>query len=384
MDFSAETLAKIRLSRMPGVGPITFRKLILKCGSAEQAVDFWAAQMRREEKDVEKKYGGPEKERDALAKLGGRFLVWGEEDYPPLLHVLPDPPVVLSVLGDVHALTAALVGVVGNRNASAHGMQWTRALARDLAAAGVGVVSGLSRGIDTAAHEGALDGNGVTVAAVAGGVDHIYPPQNKKLREEMLARGGAIISEQPLGMVPVAGFFPRRNRMIAGLSVGVVVSEATRHSGSLITAEHALAYGRDVWAVPGSPSDPRASGPNWLLKQGAALVEGAGDILAAMPSVEKVKRADALRKVEQNDLPLLREEAFVSSDDAGEAPALPAADTVLTPALQVLRALGKAPVALDDLVRACAMEEREVMGILTELELDGSALRGWDGMWTRG
>lgn len=349
----------------------------MQCGNAVQAYEKWA----RTTKEKVPHEDELKHELDAIHQAGGCVLVWGEADYPPLLDVLSDPPVVLSVLGDARLLTAQQVGVVGNRNASGGGLQWTRTLATDLARAGVVVTSGLARGIDTAAHEGALAAGGKTIAVVAGGVDHIYPPENKTLRARMLAEGGAIISEQRWGGVPAAGLFPRRNRIIAGLSVGVVVSEATRHSGSLITAEHALNYGREVWAVPGSPADPRASGPNWLLKQGATLVEGAADILASIPSVQKVAKADVLRKLSMETLPLLRETE--TPEDEEDSPAGEAHAAGLPPALRVLQLLGKVPLDVDQLVREVAVSEAELLGILTELEMEGSATRAFDGRWLR-
>jgi DNA processing protein len=369
---SAELLAKLRIIRSAGIGPVTYKKLLQRHGSAERAVAAWPT-------DGGKSPGLCDaqtvlRELENLQRADGTMLVWGEENYPPQLAELPDAPIVLSVLGDVKFLHARHVAIVGNRNASAAGMAWSKALAQELAHAQVGVVSGLARGIDTAAHEGALSGNGVTIAVVAGGVDHIYPPENAKLREKIIEHG-CVVSEQAWGMAPTASLFPRRNRIIAGLSVGVAVSEATRHSGSLITAECALNYGRDVWAVPGSPSDPRSGGPNWLLKNGATLIEGAADILTnlpvrAAPYVASYSKA----KIQQPDL-------FAAEESKLEA--LPEIEAAMTDMQRVFGLLGAVPTTFDELVRQSAVSETALNGLLIELELDGHALREADGRWRR-
>jgi DNA processing protein len=216
-----------------------------------------------------------------------------------------------------------------------------------------------------------------TVAVVAGGVDHIYPPENAKLRERIMAQG-CVLSEQPLGMQPLASLFPQRNRIIAGLSVGVVVSEATRHSGSLITAECALNYGREIWAVPGSPAEVRSGGPNWLLKNGATLIESAADVLnqmprSAAPYVQRFRAQPNLFPEERDRAPddLLQQEEGM--------------DEAVQPALTRLFALlSTTPVTFDGLVRQTGLSEAEANGLLTELELEGQAVREADGRWRRG
>lgn len=367
MEWCGGSLALVRLARSAGIGPVTYRKLLARYGDAEAvlaAFPHWgkAGQNLATEASVQR-------EAELLHRAGGRWLLWGMEGYPPALAELPDPPLVLSVLGDAGHLLARQVALVGNRNASAAGLAWSRELATAMAKAGVVVTSGLARGIDTAAHEGALAAGGATVAVVAGGVDHVYPPENDALRMRII-RHGAVVSEQPWGVVPTSQFFPRRNRIIAGLSVGVAVSEATRHSGSLITAQCSLDYGREVWAVPGSPADPRAGGPNWLLKQGAMLVEGAADILAGLPARPAPYVAPART-------PSLFESGDTSmADEEGEpAPA--------TPRAAVYELLGTSPVGVDELVRLCALAEHDLLTMLVELEMDGHAHREADGRWRR-
>lgn len=364
-------LAQFRLARTGGVGPITFRKAVGKYGSAEAALNAFAQWGRKGE--VLASQPLVEKELEALQKAGGTVLLWGQPAYPQALAELPDPPLVLSVLGDASLLHKRQVAIVGNRNASAAGLAWTRELATALAQASVAVTSGLARGIDTAAHQGALKANGGTIAVVAGGVDHIYPPENRALREEIIGKG-AVVSEQPFGTAPTAQLFPRRNRIIAGLSLGVAVCEAMKSSGSLITAQCALDYGREVWAVPGAPSDPRAGGPNWLLKNGAMLVEGAADILQSLPAVP----APYVPRLAQPSL-LAEVEAMIEDEAEGvEGAAAP------SPRANVYALLGSAGVSADELIRATGLHESELTLLLAELELDGHATREADGRWRRG
>lgn len=314
------------------------------------------------------------RELDTLHKHGGTLVLHGDATYPKFLTELPDAPLVLSVLGDVNALHARQVAIVGNRNASAAGMSWSKQLAHELARAGVVVTSGLARGIDTAAHEGALAGGGRTVAVVAGGVDNIYPPENSKLREAIIAQG-CVVSEQAWGMQPTASLFPRRNRIIAGLSIGVAVSEATRHSGSLITAECALEYNREVWAVPGSPTEARSGGPNWLLKNGATLIENVADILTDLPATP----APYAPKIFQQNL-------FANREEESLLPALPespAPEAAPAPLQNVFGLLSVTGINFDELLRQSGLDEAGLSGVLIELELDGHAVREGDGRWRR-
>ncbi|NBX85922.1 MAG: DNA-protecting protein DprA [Proteobacteria bacterium] len=374
---TAESLAKLRLARSSGMGSITLRKLMQRYETASHVLARWSEFAKPSM--VLCTEDAAQRELEKLRAAGGWMVVWGEEGYPAALQELPDAPIVLSGLGDAQFLSARQVAMVGNRAASAAGLAWSKTLASDLAKAGVVVTSGLARGIDSVAHEGALSANGGTVAVVAGGVDHIYPPENANLRQRIIAHG-CVVSEQPFGMVPLAQFFPRRNRIIAGLSVGVVVSEASRHSGSLITAECALGYGRDVWAVPGSPSDARAGGPNWLLKNGAHLVESAADILAHLPA----KPAPFVPRVQQQKI---QPDLFANADEADDVFAGDEGEIDgIEPSLRqkVFGLLGAVSVSFDTLVRMSGVDEAALNGVLIELELDGHASRAADGGWVRG
>ena len=273
--------AWLRLARTENVGPVTFRNLIARFGSATAALEELP---RLAQRGGSKNFVLPPEEEslrelEALAKLGGRLIAACEAGFPPGLKALEAPPPVLSVLGHPHLLQKEMVAIVGARNASALARKFADILARELGFAGLVVVSGLARGIDAAAHEAALAVG--TVAVVAGGVDIIYPPENEKLYGAIKTQG-VILSEMRLGEAPQARHFPRRNRIISGLARGVVVVEAAEKSGSLITANYALEQGREIFAVPGSPLDPRARGANRLIREGATLTESAEDILSVL------------------------------------------------------------------------------------------------------
>ncbi len=278
----------LRLIRTEGIGPMGFRRLMQRFGGdAEAALDALPGLARAGGRDAPPSVpsqGMADAEIEALDRLGGRFLVMGEPDYPPLLAQLGDAPPVLAVLGDPAILHRRSVAIVGARNASAAGLRIAEALAAELGSDGLVVVSGLARGIDGAAHAGALH-VGPTVAAIAGGLDRPYPPEHASLQERIVVRG-CVVAEAPLGTAPQSKHFPRRNRIIVGLSLGCVVVEAAPKSGSLISAELALDYGRELYAVPGSPLDPRCRGSNDLLRQRHAhLVENAADVLRHLPDL---------------------------------------------------------------------------------------------------
>lgn len=374
---TAETLAKLRILRTQGIGPVTYRKLMHRYANAVDTCADWERLRTKTGQHFPPLAAADSvlREMDALHNAGGVLLMQGDAHFPSQLAELPDTPILLSVLGDASTLMKRQVAIVGNRSASANGLTWSKQLASEIVARGVVPTSGLARGIDTAVHEGAIAAGGLTVAVVAGGVDNIYPPENTKLREAIL-RNGCVVSEQAWGMQPTASLFPRRNRIIAGLSIGVVVSEATRHSGSLITAEFALNYGRDVWAVPGSPSDPRSAGPNWLLKNGATLIENADDVLRDLPQKPAPFVLKA-RDVAQKDL-------FETVRDAARAESEDAATNDATPTQRVYGLLGSVPAAFDDMVRETGFNEAVLSGLLVELELDGHAIREADGRWRRG
>jgi DNA processing protein len=284
----------------------------------------------------------------------------GDPDYPPLLALLPDPPPCLSILGDTAALQNRAVGIVGARNASSNGQRVAEALATDLAAHNLVVVSGLARGIDAAAHRGALH-VGLTVAAVAGGLDQPYPPEHAGLQAEIAARG-AVITEAPFGTAPQSRHFPRRNRLIAGLSLGLVVVEAALRSGSLITARLAQEANREIFAVPGSPLDQRCRGTNDLIRQGAHLTESADDVLANLP--------DDPRRLGLARTPLFARTAPGLSDE------LPLWECAPDPEMDIAAAqssimglLSPSPTDLDDLVRRSGLPPAAVSAALLQLEL---------------
>jgi DNA processing protein len=291
------------------------------------------------------------REMERLEEMGGRLLFWGEDDYPPLLALLDDAPPVLAVVGDAACLHARQVAVVGARNASALGRRMAEELAEGLAAKGIVVTSGLARGIDGAAHEGALRA-GQSIGVVPGGLDVVYPPDHAGL-QSALAENGAVVAEAPLGTAPIARHFPRRNRIIAGLSLGVVVVEAAWRSGTLMTARLALEAGREVFAVPGSPLDPRCAGSNDLIRQGAHLTGRVEDIL------EHLGEAPHPR-------PLFR--VAYPSEKAPDPPPPPQAAGGAT---QLLDLIGNSPVTVDELLRRCHLSPAAVQGILLDLELEG-------------
>ena len=278
----AERLDWLRLARSENVGPITFFALLARFGSPAAVLDALPALARRGGRRRPIKVcsrAKAERELEALTALGGRLIARGEPAYPQPLAAIDDPPPVIALRGRADLLATDCIAVVGARNASANGLHFAEQLAADLGAAGLTVVSGMARGIDARAHAGALPTG--TVAVMGGGIDVLYPKENRSLFEQLLSKG-AVISEAPLGTVPMGRHFPRRNRIIAGLCRGVVIVEGAARSGSLITARLALEQGREVMAVPGSPLDPRASGPNRLIRQGATLVENADHVLEAL------------------------------------------------------------------------------------------------------
>ena len=351
----AERLDWLRLARSENVGPITFFALLERLGTAAAVLDALPALARRGGRRRPIKVcarAAAEREIEALSALGGRMIAMVEPAYPEPLAAIADPPPVLAVRGRVDLLATDCIAVVGARNASANGLHFAERLAADLGAAGLTVVSGMARGIDARAHAGAIESG--TVAVMGGGVDVLYPKENRSLFERLLTEG-AVIAETPLGTVPMGRHFPRRNRIIAGLSRGVVVVEGAARSGSLITARLALEQGREVMAVPGSPLDPRAGGPNRLIRQGATLVESASDVLDALA---------------EGGRPVLAERRQQWPSDA--ALAMPEEDEAPADARESLaQLLGPSPVPVDLLVRQSRLTPAMVATILLELELAG-------------
>jgi DNA processing protein len=358
-----EKLDRLRLARTDGIGPIAWQRLIGRFGSAAASIAALPGLARaggRLASLAVPTRARAEAEMEALEKLGGRMLVLGGPGYPTLLSHLADPPPALAVLGDPAVLEVRAVAIVGGRNASANGQRIAEELASELAAAGLAVVSGMARGVDAAAHGGAL-ATGQTIAAVAGGLDLPYPPEHRALQAR-IAGQGAVVAEAPLGTAPQARHFPRRNRIIAGLSLGVVVVEAALRSGSLITARSALEAGRELFAVPGSPLDPRARGSNDLIRQGATLVETASDVLESLPAAPAAGRPARARG----------EAAKIGLSAPEQNPFGPREPGDLPEARkQVLELLDSSPTTVDDLVRRCQFSAAAVNAVLLELEIAG-------------
>lgn len=341
----------LRLSRTRGIGPITFFHLLERYGSAAAALEDLPALARKAggKSDIKPPNASEvAREMDATAKLGAMHLAACEPEYSTCLAAIDAPPPVIAVRGDRTLLNRPAIAMVGARDASAAGRRMARDLARDLGQAGYVIVSGMARGIDGEAHAAALETG--TVAAIAGGIDQIYPPQHEQLYG-ILAQRGCLVSEAPLGYVAQARDFPKRNRVISGLSMATIIVEAAERSGSLITARFALEQGREVMAVPGSPLDPRARGANRLLKQGAALIESADDVLQAMEGISQ---------------PSFNEPYSERFD---------ARDADVPPALQraVLEALSPTPMRIEEIVRVVDAPHRLVLAALAELELAGEA-----------
>src|SRR6202163_2995626 len=282
----AQRIDWLRLIRSDNVGPRTFRSLIRHFGGAKLALERLPELARRGGAARAGRICSEDDARAELAaskRIGVTLVAPDEAGYPPRLATLDDAPPLLGVRGALEVLMRPVIAMVGSRNASGAGMKFASSLARDLGDAGFVIASGLARGIDQAAHRASIESG--TVAVLAGGHDRIYPPEHEDLLAMMLKSGGAAISEMPLGHVPRARDFPRRNRLISGVALGVVVVEAAHRSGSLITARIAAEQGREVFAVPGSPLDPRAAGTNDLIKQGATLVTEAADVIHAVEPI---------------------------------------------------------------------------------------------------
>ncbi|HVZ08955.1 DNA-processing protein DprA [Rhodopila sp.] len=344
-----DIIDRLRLIRTEGVGPIAYRRLLERYASPAAALSALPHLARAGGRTVPAAIPSADqawREIAATRKAGGRLVFVDDADYPPLLALLDDAPPCLIAAGDLSLAQAGCIALVGGRNASLNGRRMAESLAAALAPV-LPVASGLARGIDTAAHHGAL-GTGRTIAVTAGGLDQPYPPENAALQAR-IAEAGLVLTEAPVGTEPQARQFPRRNRIIAGLSLGVVVVEAAQRSGSLITARLAQDAGREVFAVPGSPLDPRARGGNDLIRQGAVLVETAADILDNLPAA-----------------PVAPKPRF-SLAEAAVAPPRPPPDT---PDM-ILSLLSPDGTALDELVRHCHLPPAATMAVLLELELAG-------------
>lgn len=349
----------LRLIRSDNVGPRTFRSLINHFGSARAALERLPDLARRggatraarivSEDDAHRELA-------ALRKLGGALLAPGEAGYPPQLTAIDDAPPLLAVRGAIATLMRPMIGIVGSRNASGAGLKFASLMARELGDAGFAIASGLARGIDQAAHRASLATG--TIAVLAGGHDRIYPPEHEDLLAALLESGGAI-SEMPMGHVPRARDFPRRNRLISGVSLGVIVVEAAHRSGSLITARVAAEQGREVFAVPGSPLDPRAAGTNDLIKQGATLITEAADVISAVRPIMNRPVELPIAEPARDGLPPEPD----SSDRA-----------------RVIDLLGPSPIGIDDLIRMAGVSPAAVRLVLLELEIAGRLERHGGGL----
>ena len=355
-----QRLAWLRLIRSENVGPATFRALVNEFGGAQAAIEALPDLSRRGGRAQEIRLGSiadAEAEIEAARAMGARLVALGERGYPPALAQVDAPPPLIYVKGRLELAEIPIVAIVGARNGSAVGQKFTRQIASALGLEGFVVASGLARGIDTAAHTASLDHG--TIAVVAGGIDVVYPPENASLQQAIGERG-LLVSERAPGFSPRAKDFPRRNRLISGIALGVVVVEAAERSGSLITARLAGEQGREVFAVPGSPLDPRAAGTNNLLRQGATLVTDAKDIVETLAPI-----------LGRGPLPPSIE--LASCDETDTPPPLP--DIAQSDRERVLEALGPSPVDIDELIRATGLETRKVHIILLELDLAGRLQR---------
>ncbi len=355
-DIPYETLISwLRLSRSENVGPVSFFQLLSLYPSAQAALEalpIWAKRGGRTQSLRVCSLQEAEQEFEKLTKFGGQFIPLNDSRYPEILKSIHDPPPLISVKGNIVLFTEKIIGIVGARNASLNGKKLAHLYAYELGNKGYKIVSGMARGIDSAAHEGSITSG--TLAVLAGGINYIYPPENKKLYDE-IADKGLLIAESSFDTTPQASHFPRRNRLISGLSLGVVIVEAAIKSGSLITAQFALEQGREVFAVPGSPLDPRCHGTNQLIQHGAALVQSSRDILQGVEkpfsyiTAPLKQKTYPLDEVDQQDFSRLLHRAREV----------------------ILENLSFSPILIDELIRECNFPYQVVMTILLELELAG-------------
>lgn len=364
MDLTAAQKDKLRLCRTEGIGPIRYKEAIETYGNATNALK--AIKTKKPHLYIPSDTN-LNKEVKALKKLKGQFLFIDEDNYPEQLKLIADAPPVLCVLGDASILHQPQIAFVGSRNASAQGIKLCHKLSTDIVKKDTSFVitSGFARGIDTAAHKGATFGQGKTVAVLAGGVDVIYPPENEPLYKKMLSEGCCFVSEAPVGVEPLARHFPRRNRIISGLSQVIVVVEAMAKSGTMITAQTALEQGRELMAIPGHPADSRSFGPNKLIQQGAKLVQNAEDILEEIPLLEPLT---------------VQEKANHNQQDLFLAPEIPAKTKALEPTLlidteashidqKLLSLISSTGTEIDDLITLSGLPEAEVNAWIVEQEL---------------
>lgn len=358
MGGSQTQLDQLRLIRSPNIGPVSYRQLLARFGSARAALEALPDLVRRGggKQSLLADEGAMVREFQSVQAVGARHIFLGDPDYPQLLAHLDNAPPVMCVKGNLALLSRPAVALVGARNASAGACQFARQLAYELGQMELSVVSGLARGIDTAAHAGSMESG--TVAVIAGGIDVVYPPENKGLQESVAERG-LLIAEQPPGTEPRARHFPYRNRIIAGATAGTVVIEAAPKSGSLITARLAAEEGREVMAIPGSPLDPRSRGCNQLIRDGATLVQNAAEIAELIRPLDD-RMQSPVTHFTMPTMPL-------SSDDSSDE------------RRAVIDLMGMTYVSVDELVRQSGSSQAVVQMVLLEIELAGKLERGAGG-----
>jgi DNA processing protein len=348
MGLTSEQVAKLRLSRSETIGPVTFRQLLARFGSAAAALAAIPDLAARGGGRVPRLASAAEVEGEAarVERLGARYLFVDEPNYPFLLREVDSAPPVLIARGRMELLDKPIIAIVGARNASAAACRFARQIAQGLGAEGYVVASGLARGIDAAAHDGSLESG--TIAVIAGGIDIAYPPENAE-RQRAIGERGLLLAEQPPGLEPRARHFPYRNRIIAGIGLGTVIIEAALKSGSLITARHAAEFGREVMAVPGSPADPRAQGCNQLIRDGATLIQNVEEIVGALQPFR-------LRPLAEDPEPYRAQApGDIATQDRDRVTAL----------------LCPTAVPIDELIRQAGLAPPIVQTVLLELELAG-------------
>lgn len=382
-----QKLSWLRLIRSSNVGPASFRELIAYCGTAANALERLPQLARSTAKRPLRIHTiqEAESELEAIERNGARLIGMGEPDYPLYLKQMLNPPPLVTMKGNIATLSKPPVAIVGARNASATACAFTAQLVRDLGAAGFAIVSGLARGIDASAHKASLETG--TIAVLAGGIDKPYPPENLPLLDKIIDNGGVIITEMPMGWIPKAQDFPRRNRIIAGLSLGLAVIEAAQRSGSLISARLAGEMGRLVFAVPGSPLDPRASGTNSLLKNGAIMLTEAEDIIDAVaPMLRADTDTHALQAVPAQAGLFFEDQGVQVLARTAQIKGLPSnLDSSSCPDQQdkqnrIRNALSSTPVSADALIRHTGLSASAVHLALLELDLEGIIQRFDDGL----
>ncbi|WP_273754128.1 MULTISPECIES: DNA-processing protein DprA [unclassified Bartonella] len=369
-----QRLSWLRLLRSENIGAVSFRNLIDHYKTAENALAALPELIRKGGGSASIKIASledTEKEIQEAERLGIRFIGMGEPDYPVFLKVTEAPPPLIAIKGNVSIFQKTSIGIIGSRNASAAGKKLTAQFAHFLGEEDFVTISGLARGIDSVAHQASLKTG--TVAVMAGGIDHIYPPENKKLYEDIIANGGAIISEMPISWKPRAIDFPRRNRIIAALSLGLLVVEAALRSGSLITARQAAEMGRLIFAIPGSPLDPRSVGTNNLIKDGALLTTHPSDIIETLtPLISSLPNSQLNFFEEPSSLQLEKEDCN-SVDEKNSHPSLMGDDDAARAA--ILSALSTTPIDIDTLSTHAGVPLPTLYLLLVELELAGKLIR---------